>query len=183
MQINGIEIPSFLIDWGFWGLASALVGIFISVLIYKRTGTIQKEQRKNAEGLYVKKTKEYLKKIQEHFDQIFKTIENHDLNNEEDKELVTQELNLYFRKYHGEMVKLVENSGRSLELWVNLDHAIRDKFDKVIADFNWLTSKFFPLNGGDEQTRIRIWTSEYNAFLEKKYSIDSILEKELKAET
>ena len=79
------------------------------------------------------------------------------------------------------MIKLLEESKKSLELWVNLDRHIRDKFDKVISDFDWLTTKFFPLNVEDDELRTTIWTTEYKAFLEKKYAIDSILEKELKA--
>lgn len=173
-------------DAGAWtSIIGALLGalaIYITIRIYRKTRNIEKEQRKNAEGLYVIKTQDYLRKIQNHFDQIFKTVENHDRNNEEDKQLITQELNLYFRKYHGEMIKLFQSSERSLELWVSLDHVVRDKFDKIVSEFDWLTSKFFPLTVTDDGTRIRIWTTEYDAFLEKKYYIDSILEKELKAE-
>ena len=176
----------FFEEIGIWasilGAIFGVVAIYITIRIWKKTRKIEIEQQKNAEGLYVIKTKDYLQKIQYHFDQIFKTLENRNLNNDDDKQIITQELNLYYRKYHGEMVKLLQSSERSLELWVNLDHIVRDKFDKVISDFDWLTTKFFPLNVTDDETRISIWTTEYNAFLEKKYYVDKVLAKELKAE-
>jgi len=173
--------------WGFLvGVIATIlsaVAIYITIRIFNKTRKIEIEQQKNAEGLYVIKTRDYLRKIQNHFDQIFKTLENHDIHNEEDKEIVNQELNLYFRKYHGEMTKLLQSSERSLELWTSLDHAVRDQFDKIIVDFDWLTSKFFPLNVTDEEIRMNIWITEYESFLEKKYSVDKILSKELKAES
>ncbi|WP_157926610.1 hypothetical protein [Candidatus Nitrosotalea okcheonensis] len=165
-----------------FGIILGIIAIALTIVIYRRTGNIQKKQLENAEGLYVVKTQDYLRKIQNHFDQIFKTIEKRKLDNDEDKQLITQELNLYFRKYHGDMIKLLQNSERSLELWVNLDHVVRDKFDKVISNFDWLITTFFPLNVDNDDMRTTIWTTEYNMFLEKKYDIDSILKKELKAE-
>jgi hypothetical protein len=189
LDIANSTSSSSTFNYEYWGFVVGIIGavlaafaIWITIRIFYKTQNIEREQQKNAEGLYVLKTKDYLRKIQNHFDQIFKTLENHDLTNDNDREIITQELNLYFRKYHGEMIKLLQNSERSLELWVNLEHTIRDKFDKVISDFDWLTSKFFPLNVEDDKTRITIWTTEYDAFLEKKYYIDAVLKKELKAE-
>ena len=100
MNVFGIDIPDFLLNYGLWGLVLGGIAIFISILIYKKTQGIEKKQVENAEGLYVVKTQDNLRKIQNHFDQIFQIVEKHDLNDEEDKQLVTQELNLYFRKYH-----------------------------------------------------------------------------------
>lgn len=174
-------------DIGAWSsVIGAILGgfaIWITIRIYRKTRRIEEQQRKNAEGLYVTKTQEYLKKIQDHFDKIFKIIENVDLIKEEDKKLATEELNLYFWKNHGEMSKLYENSARSLELWVSLDQGVRDKFDKVISSFDWLITKFFPLQITDEDMRTKIWTTEHKTFLEKKYNVDQILDEELKTET
>lgn len=181
MIVFGIDIPDFILDYGFLGLLVAIIGIIISVLIYKRTGKIQKKQLENEEGLYVVKTKESLKKIQNHFDEIFKIVEEYGNDRIEDKQLATSGLNLYYQKNHSEMIKLLESSLRSLDLWKSLEQPKKEKFDRVIEDFEWLTNKFFPLTANDEM-REKIWTNEYKTFLAKKYSVDDILKQELKTE-
>lgn len=169
----------------FFSILSFVVGVgavILAVFIFKKTRKIEERQRKNAEGLYVDKTKADLKNIQNHFDEIFRIVENHNIEDENKIELVTSELNLYYRKHHGEMIKLQQRSERDLELWISLEHAKRDKFDKVISNFDWLANKFFPLSVKDEEMRIKIWTSEHKTFLEKKYQIDDILTEEQKTE-
>ena len=158
------------------------VAVIIAILIYRKTRSIETQQRKNAEGLYVEKTIENLKKIQNYFDNVFRIVENHDLENENERDLVTSELNLHYRKHHGEMIKLLRRSERDLELWISLEHSKRDKFDKVILNFDWFTSKFFPLNVTDDEMKTKIWTTEYKSVLEKKYETDDILKEELKSE-
>ncbi len=164
------------------GAIVSVIAIGIAILIYRRTGKIQKKQRENEEGLYVAKTKENLTKIQNYFDAIFKIVEEYSDEKNEDKQLATSGLNLYYQKNHAEMMKLSESSVHSLELWVSLDQSKKQKFDKVIEDFNWLTNKFFPLNVDDEM-REKIWTTEYQTFLTKKYSVDDVLRDELSAES
>lgn len=179
VNVIGIDIP--ITDYGFLGLIVAVIGIIISVLIYIRTGKIHKKQIKNEEGLYVAKTTDNLKKIQNHFDNIFKIVEEYGNEAIEDKQLTTSELNLYYQKNHSEMTKLLENSLRSLDLWKSLEQPKKEKFDKVIENFEWLTNKFFPLTANDEM-REKIWTAEYKTFLIKKYSIDDVLREELRKE-
>lgn len=163
------------------GVLIAIAAVIIAIFIFKKTRKIETRQRENAEGLYVEKTNEDLNKIQYHYDEVFRIVENHEIEDENEKELATTELNLHYRKYHGEMTKLQQRSERDLELWISLEHAKRNKFDKIIANFDWLTNKFFPLNVTDEEMRIKIWTAQYKTFLEKKYEIDDIL-KEQKTE-
>jgi hypothetical protein len=181
MFVLAVTVPNITIDWGLLGFVAAIVGIIISILIYIRTGKIQRKQRENEEGFYVTKTKENLKKIQNYFDEIFKIVEEYGNEKNEDKKLATSGLNLYYQKNHAEMVKLLMGSERSLELWISLEPSKKTKFDKVIEDFNWLTNKFFPLNVNDEM-REKIWTTEYQTFLTKKYSVDDTLRGELSAE-
>ena len=109
-------------------------------------------------------------------------MENHDLENEHEKDLVTSELNLHYRKHHGEMIKLLHRSEQDLALWISLEHSKRDKFDRIISNFDWFTSKFFPLHVTDDEMKTKIWTTEYKIFLEKKYETDDILKEELKSE-
>ena|SRR5437660_138073 len=175
----------FFDEVGTWAsIIGAVLGAFailIAVLIYKRTGKIQKKQRENEEGLYVAKTKENLKKIQNYFDDIFKIVEEYGNEKVADKQLATSGLNLYYQKNHSEMMELLQSSKRSLELWISLEQSKKQKFDTVIEDFEWLTNNFFPLNANDEM-REKIWTAEYGTYLTKKYSVDDTLREELSAE-
>jgi len=163
------------------GIPIGAIAIFITLKIFKKTQKIESEQRKNAEGLYVSKTKEYLQQIHNYFNDIFGIIENH--NKENYSDLITTELNLYFRKHHGEMSKLLQRSEKSLELWTSLERAKRDKFDKILKEFDWFTTKFFPLEVIDDEMRAKIWKTEYDQFLQKKYFIDNVIKEEIEAKT
>ena len=164
------------------GVPLGLGAIILAIKIFKKTIHIETEQKKNAEGLYVSKTKEYLQTIHNYVDNIFGIIENHNREDEAEANLITTELNLYFRKYHGEMTQLLQKSERSLELWTSLDRSKRDKYDKVLSYFEWFTSKFFPLSTKDEDMRTKIWKTEYKKFLEMKYFIDGIIKNEIGTE-
>ena len=179
VDVLGIDIP--ITDYGFLGLVVAIIGIIISILIYIRTGKIQKKQIKNEEGLYVVKTTESLIKIQNHFDMVFKIVEEYSNDDIENKQLATSGLNLYYQRNHSEMLQLLENCKHSLDMWKSLEQSKKERFDRIIEDFEWLTSKFFPLTTDDEM-REKIWTTEYKIFLTKKYSVDDILKQELSAE-
>lgn len=169
---------------GIWasiiGVPIGIGAIIIAIAIFKNTRRIETQQRKNAEGLYVDKTTDNLKKIQNYFDDIFRIVEAHNIENEDERDLASSELNLHYRKHHSDMTKLLQRSERDLELWISLEHVKRDKFDKIITNFDWLTSKFFPLTAIDDEMRTKIWTTEYKTFLGKKYTIDDILKEELK---
>lgn len=180
-MLEGLQLPD-LNTIGIWasilGVPIGIAAIAISYFIYKKTQKIEIQQKNNAEGLYVDKTKDGLTKIQTHFDYIFKIIEDHNIEDENDRDLTTSELNLYYARNHGEMVKLLSSSKKSLELWASLVQTKRTKFDKILDHFDWLTHKFFPLTRDDDM-RTKIWTTEYQTFLVKKYEIDDILKQEL----
>ena len=181
------ELTAYLIEHGeniaLWasviGVPIGIGAIAISIKIFRKTQHIEEEQRKNAEGLYVSKTKEYLKTINDYVDDVFGIIENHNKEDDEESSLITTELNLYFRKHHGEMIQLMEKSERSLELWTSLDRPKRDEYDKILVYFNWLTSKFFPLTTKGDNMRTKIWKAEYKQFLQMKYFIDRIIKNEV----
>ena len=164
-------------------IISVIIGLFaigISIKIFNKTQLIETEQRKNAEGLYVSKTIEYLKEINNYIDSVFWIIENHNKEDDEESDLITAELDLYFRKHHTEMIQVLAKSERSLELWTSLDVSKRDKYNKILLDFNWFAFKFFPLTVKEDYMRTKIWKEEHAKFLRIKYFVDSVIIDETK---
>lgn len=157
-----------------------LIAIAIAIKISKKTRLIEIEQRKNAEGLYVSKTKEYLEKINSYIDSVFWIIKNHNKEDDEESDLITTELNLYFRKYHTEMIQVLTKSERSLELWTSLDGSKRDEYDEILLNFNWFISKFFQLTVKEDDMKTKIWKAKHAEFLRIKYFIDSVRADETK---
>ena len=72
MEVSGVNLPDFVADWGFWGVVFGIIGIIIAVLIYVRTGEIQKKQLENAEGSYATNTEKNMKEIHEYFNAIIR---------------------------------------------------------------------------------------------------------------
>ena len=157
---------------------------------FKKTQHIEREQRKNAEGLYIEKTEDGLKQIQEYYNGIFQIIDNEGnydqvalkqkLEDEmgfswEEWEPITASLNQYYKRHHNGMINLLQKIQRSLELWTGLPKSTRDNYDKILTNFEWMTRKFFPMGTKTEQMLTKIWTTEYEKFLEQKYFIDEIL--------
>lgn len=166
------------------------VAIAISIKIFRKTQHIESEQLKNAEGLYVEKTEGGLKQIQEYYNGIFQIIDNEGNYDQvalrqkiedetgfsgEEWESITTNLNQYYKRHHNDMINLLQKIQRSLELWTNLKKSTRDNYDKILTDFEWTTRKFFPIDTKTEQMLTKIWTTEYEKFLEQKYFIDQIL--------
>ena len=162
------------------GIVAGIVGIIISVLIYVRTGKIQKKQVENAEGSYSTNTEKNMKEIHEYFNSVIRITKESMSKEDTEQRLATDELNLYFHTNYGEMRKLLQRSIDDLKSWGNLDRNKRDQFDEIIKDFSWLLEKFFPPTELDDDMKTKIWTSEYLHLLEKKYNIEKILEDNLK---
>lgn len=168
------------------GSIASIIGVFLGIgaiayayFIKREVHGISAKQKENAQGPYKLNTAKNLNEIHNCFKSIIRITKNTDGDGDELEESVnhiniTAELNSYYQADKNKMELLLEKSVRELGAWSDLDKDVRLKFEEIIGDFRWLVNNFFEIDR-DEEMQIRIWTTNHEKLLSKKYDIEQIL--------